>query len=119
MKKDQRIYEHPILGKADFGNKVEIEYNGKKLWAYSGEPIAAALLANGVKVFRYTSKYNQPRTIFCGIGRCTDCMMIVDGQPNVRTCITKVREGMKVETQYGKYRNCDNRFGSSGTSRGD
>jgi sarcosine oxidase subunit alpha len=29
-------------------------------------------------------------------------MMIVDGIPNVRTCVTPVKEGMKIETQYGR-----------------
>ena len=38
---------------------------------------------------------------FCAIGRCTDCVMVVDGKPNVRTCITPLAEGMTVETQYG------------------
>lgn len=42
-----------------------------------------------------------PRGIFCAIGRCTDCVMIVDGQPNVRTCVTPLHAGMKVQTQYG------------------
>jgi hypothetical protein len=28
--------------------------------------------------------------------------MVVDGEPNVRTCITLLREGMTVETQEGK-----------------
>ena len=27
--------------------------------------------------------------------------MVVDGQPNVRTCITPLKEGMKVQTQDG------------------
>lgn len=27
--------------------------------------------------------------------------MIVNGKPNVRTCITPLEAGMKVETQYG------------------
>jgi hypothetical protein len=27
--------------------------------------------------------------------------MVVDGKPNVRTCITPLKEGMVVETQYG------------------
>lgn len=27
--------------------------------------------------------------------------MIVDGKPNVRTCITPLKEGMTVQTQYG------------------
>ena len=63
--------------------------------------ISTALIASGVKVFRYTSKYNQPRGIFCAIGRCTDCVMEIDGRANVRTCITPVREGMIINTQKG------------------
>ena len=66
-----------------------------------GEPIMAALKVNGVMVHRYTAKTHEPRGVFCAIGRCTDCVMIVDGKPNVRTCITPLEEGMKVETQYG------------------
>ena len=50
---------------------------------------------------RYTAKTHEPRGVFCAIGRCTDCVMIVDDMPNVRTCITPLEEGMKVETQYG------------------
>ena len=39
--------------------------------------------------------------MFCAIGRCTDCVMIVNGKSNIRTCITPLEEGMVVETQYG------------------
>ena len=39
--------------------------------------------------------------IFCAIGRCTDCVMIVNGVPNVRTCVTPLEEGMQIQTQYG------------------
>jgi aerobic-type carbon monoxide dehydrogenase small subunit (CoxS/CutS family) len=60
-----------------------------------------ALKVNGIMIHRYTAKRHEPRGIFCDIGRCTDCVMVVDGQPNVRTCITPLRAGMKVETQYG------------------
>ena len=52
-------------------------------------------------VQRSTAKSHEPRGVFSAIGRCTDCVMIVDGKPNVRTCITPLKEGMKVETQYG------------------
>ena len=61
----------------------------------------AALKAAGVMVHRHTLKNDAPRGIFCAIGRCTDCVMIVDGQPNVRTCVTPLRAGMRVQTQYG------------------
>jgi aerobic-type carbon monoxide dehydrogenase small subunit (CoxS/CutS family) len=52
-------------------------------------------------VHRYTAKRHEPRGIFCAIGRCTDCVMVVDGVPNVRTCMTPLTEGMRVQTQYG------------------
>ena len=39
---------------------------------------------------------------FCAIGKCSSCFMVVDGVPNVRTCVTPLAAGMKVETQLGK-----------------
>lgn len=98
---ETRLTEHPILGEYEKGEKVTFYYNGKEVEGYEGEPIAAALMANGVKVHRYTVKRNEPRGVFCAIGRCTDCVMVVDGEPNVRTCMTPLKAGMKVETQYG------------------
>lgn len=96
-----RIKEHPILGEPEKGRKVTFMYNGKPMEGYEGEPIAAALRAAGVMAHRHTKKYDKPRGIFCAIGRCTDCVMVVNGKPNVRTCITPLEEGMTVETQYG------------------
>lgn len=55
----------------------------------------------GVMAHRYTAKTHEPRGVFCAIGRCTDCVMIVDGKPNIRTCITPLEAGMVVQTQYG------------------
>ncbi len=96
-----RIKDHPVLGKDDRGCQVQISVNGQIIHAIEGEPIAAALLAVGIRVFRRTPKYGTPRGVFCAIGRCTDCIMTVDGTPNVRTCVTPVRDGMIVDTQEG------------------
>ena len=96
-----RIKEHPILGEPQKGKLVTFTYDGKELQGYEGEPIAAALKAAGVMVHRYTKKEHKPRGIFCAIGRCTDCVMVVNGKPNIRTCITPLEEGMDVRTQYG------------------
>jgi len=97
-----RIRNHPIIGKIKRGPKMRFFFNGKKVVAYGGETIATALHAAGIKVLRRTEKLNSPRGIYCAIGQCTDCMMVVDGLPNVRTCITTVRDGMKVEIQQGR-----------------
>ncbi|MBI4186187.1 MAG: (2Fe-2S)-binding protein [Chloroflexi bacterium] len=96
-----RILDHPILGKLEPRKTVRIEVDGKPIEALEGEPIAAALVAHGIKTFRYTRRFNKPRGIFCAIGQCTDCVMVVNGIPNTRTCITTVEDGMKVETQHG------------------
>lgn len=96
-----RVEDHVILDVENKNKVVEIIVDGKAIKAYEGEPILAALLSNGIKVNRYTIKKQEPRGLFCGIGQCTDCAMIVNGQPNVRTCITPVKGGMIIKTQDG------------------
>lgn len=96
-----RVDNHVILDVDKQTEQVEITVDGTIIKAYEGEPILAALLDAGIKVNRYTVKKHEPRGLFCGIGQCTDCAMVVDGKPNVRTCITPVKAGMVVQTQDG------------------
>jgi len=96
-----RVKQHPILGELPAGRTVEMIVDGKKIQAKEGETIAAALIAAGIRVNRYTAKRQEPRGVFCAIGQCTDCVMVVNGVPNTRTCITPVADGMVVETQQG------------------
>ncbi|MGM0445589.1 MAG: (2Fe-2S)-binding protein [Bacillota bacterium] len=96
-----RIKRHPVLEfKRD--KKITFTYNGKEIEAYQDETIAAALYAAGVRVLKASSKYERPRGLFCAIGNCSSCHMVVDGIPNVKTCITKVKEGMVVQEEVGK-----------------
>ncbi|MEL7623971.1 MAG: (2Fe-2S)-binding protein [Clostridiales bacterium] len=97
---ERRIQEHPILPEVA-RKQVTIYYDGQAISAYEGEPIAAALMSAGLRSFRRTVKKGEPRGIFCAIGRCTDCMMIVNGKPNIRTCVTPVEDGMRVSRQLG------------------
>lgn len=96
-----RIREHPIL---DFNRnkKVTFTYNGREIEAYEGETIAAALYAAGIKKLKESNRYNRARGLFCAIGNCSSCLMVVNGVPNVKTCITRVEEGMVVEEEKGK-----------------
>jgi predicted molibdopterin-dependent oxidoreductase YjgC len=96
-----RIDEHPVLGREEDRRKISFFFNGEQLSACRGDTIAAALTALGIRVFRYTRKEGSPRGIFCGIGQCTDCLVQVNGVPNVRSCITELEEGMRVEQQSG------------------
>lgn len=96
-----RIENHPIIDDFHKGRLVKFTYEGTVLEGCEGESIAAALKANGINIHRYTVKNHKPRGVFCAIGRCTDCVMVVDGVPNVRTCVTPLREGMRVQIQDG------------------
>ena len=96
-----RIEQHPIL---DFkrGDKATFFFNVKEIEGYTTETIAAALHAAGVKELAKSAELHRPRGLFCAIGNCSSCLMVVDNQPNIRVCVTKVRPGIKVETQQGK-----------------
>ena len=97
-----RIEDHPIIGTFEKGREVRFTFDGNSMTGFEGEPIAMALRAGGVLIHRRTIRRNEPRGMFCAIGRCTDCIMVVNGQPNVRTCVEPLLEGMAVETQVGK-----------------
>ncbi|MEN3007825.1 FAD-dependent oxidoreductase [Pseudothermotoga sp.] len=94
------INDHPIL-RFKRGRKVQFYHDGKLMEWYENDPIAVALQANGVKILSYSKRFHRPRGFFCAIGKCSSCFMRVDGLPNVRTCITPLREGMRIETQHG------------------
>jgi sarcosine oxidase subunit alpha len=74
-------------------------FDGRTIAARAGQSVAAALFASGVRVFTRSFKYHRPRGLFCMSGDCPNCLMNVDGRPNVRTCIERAREGQVVTHQ--------------------
>ena len=83
------------------GRQFEIQVDGQKVIAYEGETIAAAALAAGLQTFRRTAKRHHPRGMYCGIGLCYECLMIINGVPNTRACQTLATPGCRAETQDG------------------
>ncbi len=96
-----RITKHPIL---TFPEREEISFifEGQPVKGYKGDTIASALHALGVKTLSYSIKKHRPRGFYCAIGNCASCNMIVNGKPNVRTCITFLEPGMDVKIQTDK-----------------
>lgn len=96
-----RIKDHPIL---DFSLEKQIPFvfEGQAMIGVVGDSIASALVSNGIKIFSYSSQRKRPRGFYCAIGNCGACNMIVDGRPNVRTCITPLEANMVVELQRNK-----------------
>ncbi|MEF8848676.1 MAG: FAD-dependent oxidoreductase [Candidatus Thermoplasmatota archaeon] len=85
----------------DFEKKEKIFFylQDEKKQGYKGDCIASALHALGVKKLSSSQRYNRPRGFFCGIGKCSSCLMRVNGVPNVRTCIAPLKKDIKVEFQ--------------------
>lgn len=102
-KPDRRITAHPVLS-FEHREPVFFYFEGRKLAGRPGETIAAALVADGVDVFRHTEKLGRPRGFFCAVGKCSSCLMVVDGQPNVMVCMEPLRPGVRVERQKGRGR---------------
>lgn len=93
-----RIKNHPILS-FHHTRPVLFTFNDKTLTGYSNDTIAAALHANGVTKFSESLRFHRARGFFCGIGKCSSCLMQVNGIPNVRTCIAPLTENVSVKTQ--------------------
>jgi sarcosine oxidase subunit alpha len=83
----------------DPSREVEFSYNGRRIKALAGDTVASAIFAAGRRIFSRSFKYHRPRGLLCCSGDCPNCIMEVDGRPNVRACRTSVREGMQVCSQ--------------------
>lgn len=88
-----------IQNRVSRGQPFQIRVNGAAVTAYPGETIAAALLAAGWLFFHRSALTGEPRGPFCGMGLCYDCLVTLNGRPNVRACATLARPGDVVERQ--------------------
>jgi hypothetical protein len=80
------------------GRPVHIIVDGQPVVGIAGQTIAGILLAAGRKSWR-TTRSGAPRGVFCGIGACFDCVLTVNGVPDVRACRRRAADGDDVRTQ--------------------
>ena len=95
---ERRLPPHPsqII---DRSRPIYFDYEGKRVPGYEGDTVASALYASGIDVFGRSFKYHRPRGLLCVSGRCPNCMMNVDGTPNVRACACAASDGARVKGQ--------------------
>ena len=77
------------------------QLDGKTIPFRDGQTVAAALVEHGITSWRVTRFAGRPRGLFCGIGICFDCLVVIDGVPNQRACLVAAASGMAVSTQNG------------------
>lgn len=78
------------------GRPLQLYFEGMEIGAFEGETVAGALLAAGIRTLRHAETGGDPRGLFCGMGVCFECCMMIDGRANIRACMTPVRQGMRV-----------------------
>lgn len=95
-----RIKTHPILV-FEPRKVINFVYNGQQVHGFEGDTIASALHALGIKELSKSIQHKRSRGFFCAIGNCSSCQMTVNDIPNVKTCITRLEEGMIVTSNEG------------------
>ncbi len=87
----------------DSGRPVlTLTVDGHPVTAEAGESVAALLLRQPTAASRNTPVQGSPRAPYCMMGVCFDCLAIVDGAASTQSCLVTVREGMRVERQFGR-----------------
>jgi len=68
--------------------KVQFQFEDNFYTANSGDSIASALISN--KIFEINNNGMSKRGVFCGMGVCHECLVEVNGENNVKACMTKL-----------------------------
>lgn len=81
--------------KADIPSPTHFEFEGEQVDTNPGDTLASALGRAGHVVQR-TTRADEPRGVFCGIGLCHDCLVNVDGRQGQRACMTSAEGVLNV-----------------------
>ena len=76
---------------------VSVKVNGVPVSLPAGATVAAAIFLLGEVAFRRSVR-GEPRGPLCGMGICFECRVTIDGCPHARSCQTRCRPGMEIET---------------------
>ena len=77
---------------------VQITYEGRVVAAGAGDTLAAALADAGVLALREAGDGSR-RGLFCGMGACHECEVVVDGRAGRLACMIEAADGMAVGRQ--------------------
>lgn len=83
---------------------LKFQFDGRAITYEDGDTLGSALWKADVKTISRSMKYHRPRGLYCATGSCANCLVNVDGTPNVPACMEPAK-ACKVESQ--------NRIGSA------
>lgn len=71
--------------------RVTFTVNDRRVEGLDSQTVLAALVAQGFKVHAY-----------CGVGHCGACLVTVDGESDIRSCLLRLRDGLSVQSAAGE-----------------
>ncbi|MUO80903.1 FAD-dependent oxidoreductase [Agrobacterium vitis] len=80
------------------GAKNSVYIDGVAHRVDAGMSVAAVLSHLGQPGFSTDTK-GHGRGLFCGMGICHECLVTVDGRTSQRSCMTPIRDGMRIVRQ--------------------
>ncbi len=95
----RELLQHPVLEIKE-KKRVRFTCNGTPCEGFEGDPVSAALIANGITTFSLHHRNRAAQGIFCANGQCSHCTVLIGGSP-LKSCITPLKEGMDVRTLDG------------------
>ena len=79
------------------GKKVKVIVNETIVEAHEGECLSVVLFISNHKNLRLSPKKKENRGMFCMMGSCQECAVLLDGK-KVTSCNIFIKEGMTVKT---------------------
>lgn len=89
-----------VMKKSSFPT-VRITFENRPLDVPAGISVAAAVLGHAHPGKTYNHPIdNSARAPYCLMGVCFECLMEINGEPDVQSCLVTVQEGMTVKRQF-------------------
>ena len=79
------------------GTMVSFTFDGRPYRGRKGTPVGIALYAEGVKALGANEVDGAPRGLYCLIGQCFECRVLVNGSVVERACLLPLEAGMSLQ----------------------
>ena len=79
------------------GKEIKIKFDGHEIKGIEGQSIAALLFSKGIRKLR-KAKNDEERGLFCGMGVCYECVVLVNGVSTKRACLEPAVDGIEVRS---------------------
>ncbi len=93
--RDASMFQKP----PDIKDTITVEVEGRQVAVPRGVSAAAAALIAGLPSTRCSPVMGEPRSPYCMMGVCFECLMVIDGEHSQQACMVPVRPGMRIERQ--------------------